>query len=277
MRVRTTGKLSLIYQVETKSPKFDNVNFGKAMWKQVLSHSVGRDTRQYNFCGWNWEQLAKFYMHLSDTQPHIYGDICRRLFTVNILLICYSKRLGQRKCFSTENWFNKLQHIYKVKYRIVVKGNGGATPISRYDGVGSGKLLISTENNWQRWTQLKWIFLSVSGSHWDSLAWKGQRIREREPHRSKPNILKATFLLLASMILGIEKEAERFGRGGPLRGTEEVEPLAVSQVWGANAWSGFPNQPRLYKPRFQKIRGGAEKWAWYLVVFSLKDLGIRSP
>lgn len=118
--------------------------------------------------------------------------------------------------------------MYRMKYYVVVKGNKGATPISRYDGVGRGKLLISTENDWKRWTQLKLIVLKFSESHWDSLEGKGQDIREREPQWSKPNMLKAAFLLLASVILGIEKEVESFGRGGPLRGTEVAEPLSVS-------------------------------------------------
>lgn len=56
-------------------------------------------------------------------------------------LICYSKSLEQPKCFWTKNWLNSIS----TKWSTIQLSK--ETPISKYDGVGVGKLPISTENN----------------------------------------------------------------------------------------------------------------------------------
>lgn len=119
---------------------------------------------------WNWKCLAKFHMHFSNIQLQIYEDRYRRLFTVTLFVTAKS---GTTQMFLSRKLVKEaIAYLWSEYCDAVIKGDKGATPISRYDGVGDGKLLISTENNWKRSIQLKLISVKLQRTTGTAWRWR---------------------------------------------------------------------------------------------------------
>lgn len=165
-------------------------------------------------------------------------------------LICYSRSLEQPKCFWTENWLNSIS----TKWSTIQLSK--EIPISKYDGVGVGKLPISTENNAKKMDIIEMNLFEIFREPLLQPGGEEVKISEWGNLRNKPDILKAAFLLLALVILSIEKEAESFVRVGTQRGREAAELLTVFWVWGALEVDFQSSQTQ--ETKVPENKGGAE-------------------